>query len=213
MNCKEYWNGEAHSAEHLQECPACARRAARHEELAVGLKSLGAQMRRVEAPARVERALVAAFRGQAALGATQERGSWWLAGAWAIALAATVLLAVTLVRPHEPQRSRQNTVRSRTQLAELQMPSDGSAGDADAADGEFLPMPNAELVGPNDEINLVRIELPRSAMIPLGFEVPAERAAETVEADVMLDAEGVARAVRFLDPEKSSSSNSREMSW
>jgi hypothetical protein len=212
MTCKEYWNGEAHSAEHLQECPACARRAARHEELAVGLKALGAQMRRVEAPARVERALVAAFRGQAALGAPPERGSWWLAGAWAIALAATVLLAVALVRPHEPQRSRRNSVRSLTQLAELQMPADASASDADG-DGEFLPMPNAELVGPNDEINLVRIEVPRSAMIPLGFEVPAERAAETVEADVMLDAEGVARAVRFLDPEKSSISSSREMSW
>src|SRR3569832_1064676 len=119
MTCKEYWNGEAHSAEHLQECPACAKRVARHEELAVGLKSLGAEMRRVEAPARVERALVAAFRGQAALG-TDGRGSWWLAGAWAIALAATVLLAVTLVRPHEPQRSRRNTVRSLTQMAESQ---------------------------------------------------------------------------------------------
>ena len=213
MTCKEYWNGEAHSSEHLQECAACAKRAARHEEVVVGLKSLGEQMRRIEAPARVERALVAAFRGQTALAAPERRGSWWLAGAWAIALAATVLLAVALLHPRQPERSRRSPARSYTQLAELQMPSDGMASEADATEGDFLPLPNAELVGPNDEMNLVRIEVPRSAMIPLGFEVPAERAAETVEADVMLDADGVARAVRFLDPEKSTISSSREMSW
>jgi hypothetical protein len=210
MTCKEYWNGEAHPAEHLQECPACAKRAARHEELAVGLKSLGAQMRRVEAPARVERALVAAFRGQSALSVPEPRGTWWLAGAWAVALAATVLLALVVMRPHQPQRSRHG-VRSLTQLAEMQTPD--AAGEADSTDSDFLPLPNAELVGPNDEINLVRIEVPRSAMIPLGFEVPAERAAETVEADVMLDADGVARAVRFLDSEKSGNSSSRETEW
>ena len=36
-------------------------------------------------------------------------------------------------------------------------------------------------------------------MIALGFEVSAERAAEPVQADVMLGADGTARAVRFLD--------------
>jgi len=160
----------------------------------------------------VERALVAAFRGQAALSAPERRGAWWLAGAWAVALAATVLMALVLVRPHQPQRSR-HTVRSLTQLAEMQTPAEAPVGEADSTEGDFLPLPNAELVGPNDEINLVRIEVPRSAMIPLGFEVTAERAAEMVEADVMLDADGVARAVRFLDPEKSSISSAREMSW
>ena len=48
-------------------------------------------------------------------------------------------------------------------------------------------------------MNLVRVELPRSSMISLGFAVSEEREAETVEADVMLGADGVARAVRFLE--------------
>jgi hypothetical protein len=36
-------------------------------------------------------------------------------------------------------------------------------------------------------------------MVALGFEVPEDRAEESVEADVMLGADGVARAVRFLE--------------
>ena len=48
-------------------------------------------------------------------------------------------------------------------------------------------------------MNLVRVELPRSSMIALGFAFRAERESETVEADVMLGGDGVARAVRFLD--------------
>ena len=67
---------------------------------------------------------------------------------------------------------------------------------------DFMPLPNAERFAPNEEINLVRMELPRSSMIALGFTVSEERESETVEADVMLDADGVARAVRFLDRDK-----------
>jgi len=52
---------------------------------------------------------------------------------------------------------------------------------------------------PGEEVNLVRVELPRSSMIALGFTVSAERAAEPVEADVMLGLDGVARAVRFVN--------------
>jgi hypothetical protein len=202
MTCKEFWNAETDHPEHLKECPGCAARFARQQELAAGLHTLGAQMKRVQAPERVERVLVAAFRGQTAVGGRPVgRGSWWLAGAWAAALAATALLAISLARPHEPQRTRR-TVRSRTQLAMVVEPPDLTA------EGEFLTLPNAAAVDPNEEVDLVRVELPRSAMIPLGFAVPAERASETVEADVMLDADGVARAVRFVN-----SDETKEISW
>lgn len=208
MTCDEFWNGATDSPDHLTACPACAARFARQEELAAGLKALGAQSRRLEAPPRVERRLLAALRGERALRRPRERGAWWLAGAWAMALAATVLIAVTLMRPHEPQRTRRN-IRNLTQLATVETTVDADSTDAYTADGEFLPLANAEAIAPNEAVDLVRIEVPRSAMIPLGFDVPAERAGETVEADVMLDADGVARAVRFLDPEKTA----RESTW
>jgi hypothetical protein len=43
------------------------------------------------------------------------------------------------------------------------------------------------------------VEVPRSAMIALGFEVNPEQAWQPVQADVMLGADGLARAVRFID--------------
>jgi hypothetical protein len=169
----------------------------RQQQLAVGLNVLGAQLRRLEAPAGVERNLVAAFRGQMELGEIPARGAWWMV-AWATALAATVTLAVFLMRPHQPQRTHRVT-RSRVQLAAVETPADFSVLASDLGEGEFLTMPNAEKIAPNEEVNLVRVEVPRSAMIALGFTVSEERASEPVEADVMLDTEGVARAVRFLD--------------
>jgi hypothetical protein len=48
-------------------------------------------------------------------------------------------------------------------------------------------------------VNVVRVEMPRSAMLALGLEVSPERASELVAADVMLGPDGLARAVKFLD--------------
>jgi hypothetical protein len=71
------------------------------------------------------------------------------------------------------------------------------------ADG-FFPLPNsagftAGDAADEDDVNLVRVEVPRSAMIALGLDVSADRAEELVQADVMLSSNGIARAVRFLD--------------
>jgi hypothetical protein len=48
-------------------------------------------------------------------------------------------------------------------------------------------------------MNVVRVEVPRSAMIALGYSVPADRASERVRAEVVMGSDGLARAVRFLD--------------
>ena len=80
----------------------------------------------------------------------------------------------------------------------VQVPEELQAGDL-AADGEFVVLPTAAPVGPSDGWNLVRVQLPRSAMITAGLRVSADRAAELVQADVMLGADGQARAIRFLE--------------
>ena len=197
MTCEEFWNGDPHAEDHLQECPACASRQENQERLAIGLNALGAQMRRVGAPARVERRLVSAFRAEAELTEMPHRTAWLAVGTWAAALAATLVLAVFLIRGHQPQRTIRIT-RSVTQLAAVEAPAEVVSGD-DGSAGAFLPLPNAEEISPNEPMNLVRLEVRRSAMIPLGFAVSEDRASETIEADVMLGADGVARAVRFLE--------------
>jgi hypothetical protein len=199
MNCQDFWKNEPGVLEHLEECPSCAARYARHEQIGAALRELGAGLRHVGAPGRVERRLVSAYRGQAAFTEVPRRTSWIPLVTWATALAATVLAGFVLIRPHRPQQNHGisgGTVE--LAVAEAPEPLDQIAGWADGY-SEFIPLPNAESIAPNEQVNLVRVEIPRSAMIPLGYAVSEENASETVEADVVLGADGLARAVRFLN--------------
>src|SRR4051812_168394 len=106
MNCQEFWNGEPHALEHLEACPNCAARWQRQERLSLGLHALGAQMRGVEAPPRVERRLVSAYRAHSELGGIPPRAAWFAVGAWAAAVAATAVAGGGFLRrppaPPEP---------------------------------------------------------------------------------------------------------------
>jgi hypothetical protein len=199
MNCQEFWNTmpepNGHDHPHLAECGACASRLARQRELAAGLRAMAADYRRISAPARVESRLLAVFRSQTgATRALPARKPWMPILSWATAFAMLIAFAVLLVvqrRPEPVQPPR------RVELASLAGTADAQPADYDG----FIPLPNAQRLTDNEEVNLVRVELPRSAMIALGLEVNPERAAEMVQADVMVGADGLARAVRFLDSE------------
>jgi hypothetical protein len=158
--------------------------------LEAGFRALAASSRRLEAPARVETRLLREFRRQAGTESRRHRRQWIPVLTWAAALAAMVALAVFLVRPREPEAIRPAPHRGvEVAMLEPQEDSDG-----------FIPLPNsAGVAADGDEVNLVRMEVPRSAMIALGLDVSADRAEELVEADVMLGSNGIARAVRFLD--------------
>ena len=194
MNCQEFWNtipelGDVEGSRHLAECPKCAARMSRQGELEAGFRAVAAGFRRVEAPARVEARLRAAFRRQTASEHRAPSRRWVPAITWATAFAAMFALAALLVRERQPEAAR--PVQRGIELAVLQPQAD--------SDG-FIPLPNAGGVAADeDDVNLVRVEVPRSAMIALGLDVSADRAEELVEADVMLGSNGMARAVRFLD--------------
>ena len=208
MNCQEFWNTMpelAHEAEdghfeHLGECPACAALLNRQRTLASGLRMLAADWRSVEAPARVESRLTAAFLGQAGLAVRRPAARWWVPVAtWAAAAAAVVALAVFLTRDR-PVVPAHRTSSSGVQLAAVKPPEDlETPGDSSDADNDFIPIPNAARIEPNEDLNLVRVEVPRSAMIALGYAVNEDRASEPVEAEVVLGADGLARAVRFFE--------------
>jgi hypothetical protein len=147
----------------------------------------------------VEARLLAAFRGQAGLASMPPARRWWSPVlAWVAAgvvVAAAFLLFVG--RTHQP-RSPLNAPAG-TEAAAIDwnalLPADMAA---DAA-GDFIPLPNADRLPQDEDMNVVRVEVPRSAMIALGYSVPAERASERVRADVVMGSDGIARAVRFLD--------------
>jgi hypothetical protein len=198
MNCQEFWktmpeNGIAH--QHVLECASCAVRMRKQDELAGGLRTLAAQQARIEAPPRVEANLVAALRAQAGgpSGRRAVRG-WIPVGIWAAALAAMIVAGVFVVRERTPEARR--APPKRVEQAAME---NGSIGMDAAAEEGYLLLPGAAELVPADDVSVVHVELPRSAMMQVGIEVNPERAGETVRADVMVGADGLARAVRFVD--------------
>jgi hypothetical protein len=63
---------------------------------------------------------------------------------------------------------------------------------------DFLPISYGSNLSQLDDGQVVRVELPRSALQSFGLPVNAERAGERVKADVLLGHDGVARAIRFV---------------
>jgi hypothetical protein len=74
--------------------------------------------------------------------------------------------------------------------------SDTSAVDEISTD--FLPLTHGSSLAQMDDGQIVRVELPRSALQSFGLPMNAERAGERVKADVLLGYDGVARAIRFV---------------
>jgi hypothetical protein len=104
-------------------------------------------------------------------------------------------IAVLVVRDRQPQAREAVWVRN-SEVATLEpWP---ALSEAAGRDG-FLPLPGAGQLPAAEDVDMVRVELPRSAMMQVGIAVSPERAWETVQADVMLGADGMARAVRFLE--------------
>jgi hypothetical protein len=62
----------------------------------------------------------------------------------------------------------------------------------------FIALSYGGPINPQDDGLLVRVELPRSAMLSLGWPVNMDRYAERVKADVLLGPDGLARAIRFV---------------
>jgi hypothetical protein len=194
MNCQEFWNtmpefepGAEHA--HLAVCAACKTRWRNRRELEAGLRAVAASCRKLEAPARVEARLLTAFRAQSGIPARRTQRRWIPALTWAAAFAAMLALGFFLLQQREPEAAR-STVSHSVERASLETPTDMEG---------FIPLPNTEAVQANEEMGVVHVEVPRSAMLAVGLEVSADRAGEMVQADVMLGSDGVARAVRFLD--------------
>jgi len=76
------------------------------------------------------------------------------------------------------------------------------ARSANAANNEiatdFLPMTYGGAANLQEGGQMVRVELPRSAMASFGLPVNMDRSNERVKADVLLGVDGLAHAIRFV---------------
>jgi hypothetical protein len=166
-------NGPAESgaAEHAAACESCASLLSKHRALAEELRALGRLAKTAEAPPHVEQAVMAAF------GAHQRRrrvsAIRWLSVAAALVVMITAALVIS--RPQPP-------------------PAVAASPAANDLSG-FLPVPYR--AAPIENGYIVRVQMPRSALVSLGMPVPAgER--EVVQADLLLADDGLAQAVRLV---------------
>ncbi len=79
-------------------------------------------------------------------------------------------------------------------------PRPAQAADARAQEvaTEFIPLIHAGQYAPAEEGHLVRVEVPRSALVSFGLPVNAEAPGGSVKADVLMGQDGIARAIRFV---------------
>jgi hypothetical protein len=62
----------------------------------------------------------------------------------------------------------------------------------------FIPLAGGRSFAPAESLQLMRIELPRSALVSFGLPMNVERADQRIKADVLVGNDGVARAIRFV---------------
>jgi hypothetical protein len=213
MSCQEFLDSMpelagglgAEALAHARECAACRLFLDRHAALAAGLRRAAAEARRVKAPGRIEAKLLAEFRGQTGLAVKLRARHWWApAAAWAMAaavVAAAALLFATRVRQPETPGEPMGLIEMASTDWSAALPAE--AVPEDSSD-DFIPLPDAGRLPPDERINLVRVEVPRSTMIALGYAPPEDRPDAMVEADVVLGSDGLARAVRLVNEEEDS---------
>jgi hypothetical protein len=174
------------------------------EMLTRGLQALASEMKDVEAPEHVEVNLLKAFRARQVVVpiSTRRRTS---RGYWLAAVAAVLLIAMSVValrwksteKPaealagREPQKGRVISPRDETpkpvEYQAVVQPAQRS-----------IPLRYMNVASLQEGGQIVRVEVPRSALANFGLPVNMERSNERVKADVLYGVDGLAHAIRFV---------------
>ena len=144
----------------------------------------------------------------------------WQRLAWCGALALLILAGVRMWAPHPHTAVSQVTraplvavappvpkqfvastrpakpVRRVHRLVKKQAPPAAVASEEAAT--PFFPLPFSDAALPLDQASVIRVELPRSALEWTGLPVEENRREERIRADLVLGADGLARAIRFI---------------
>jgi len=158
------------------------------QKLQAGLRELAADGPR-EAPASVEERLLGELRRRT----RARRRNGWL-GLGAVAIAAG--LALTMIAParmHHVQAPAQAVVSTEA------FSSRAAADPGDDVALSFYRLPDSDELPPLESAIIVRVQLPMSSLRLIGLPVSDDRAADLVEADMLLGQDGLARGVRFVE--------------
>jgi hypothetical protein len=200
--------------DHTARCANCADRMTQAAMLAEASEAACGNLREQQTPAKVEAAVLAAFRQH------HRRAAWRRSFEWAAvgAVAATVLALVwTFAGPSRGQSapSPKKDVSSRTAGpldAQANVPAQPASavpadtgvvsagiGETLAAD-DFVQLPYADAIGPEDLGMVVRVQLTRASLTELGYPATDTMNPEDdlVSADVLVGEDGWPRAVKVI---------------
>lgn len=148
-------------------------------ELLEALRALGAEGPR-EAPAQVEERLVQEFRR---VNRRQNLITWV-----PVLSAAAVLVMALLLWMHRDQTKPLVTAPAPVAAPVMD----------EEADASFYPLPEAEALPALENALVIRVQLPVSSLQLMGVPISNERADASVDADLLLGQDGLARAVRLV---------------
>jgi hypothetical protein len=198
---------------HAAHCSNCAGRMAEAGLLAEVTEAAASSTREQQTPPSVEAALLSGFRSQ------RRRTIWWRTMEWATAGAAAAMLAAVLwtssSRPKvqlSPAPRKDVSSQSKGPLDASEHPSsqpDEAAQGTEpevlnAASGgtysvsDFVPVPFADRIGPEDPGMVVRVQLTRASLAELGYPVDEVYSSDWIRADVLVGQDGWPRGVRVV---------------
>lgn len=189
---------------HAESCDRCAQLMTDAESLDFSLQLLGTRDLDLEAPARVEAALMQEFRAHK-VAASHKGVPWRLA---ALGAAAAVLLAFGLLLRHEVASGHSSgapaqTVASQAGISEAA--SSAAAAESEPTQTEdseyataYVPLPGASDPATLEDGAIVRVVLSRSALLSLGVPVTDSGAGDRIPADLVLSEDGSPQAIRLV---------------
>jgi hypothetical protein len=218
----------AEALAHSDVCDDCAARLSDEQMLTLGLQSLAGEMESVEAPRTVEAKLLEAFRARPAVEKSapiRVNQRYWIAAVAAMLLIAISLVVFSwtrrptanpglAVKPEEPQskqvaqdvekpaalESPQPVRRKRIRPVRSQRSETASVANHVTKEiaTDFIPLSYMSAVSLQEGGQIIRVQLPRSALANFGLPVNMDRYNEKVKADILYGVDGTARAIRFV---------------
>ena len=207
---------------HAESCSGCATLLIEVESLDFSLRQAAADSSELQAPPRLETLLLQEFRREKSAAAS--RGVRWQLAAFGIAAAVLLALGLSLHRqnlvtpggvnatqtstPTARQTSAQvpdNPGATKTPVAATNSSSQAAGDSASAAasdDSEYatayMPLPGAYDPSELEGGAVVRVVLPRAALVSYGLPVEGLGVAEHVTADMVVSQDGTPQAIRLV---------------
>jgi hypothetical protein len=196
---------------HAELCSDCAALLIEVESLDFSLQQAATESAELQAPARVESLLLQEFRRQKA--ATASRGVRWQLAAFAIAAAVLLTLGLSLHRQHlvtpaganstqVGMRAPDNSAATKSATVAAHENTQAGAEAALADDTEYatayMPLPYAYDPSELEGGAVVRVVLPRAALVSYGLPVEGMGVREQVTADMVVSQDGTPQAIRLV---------------